>query len=155
MTSRKQKPPSAQLGLGILPSTTSLAPPQAPLEHLKNDAAVDGGIPKPSRDPSLPPSPAGTPRGTFPEKVSVAAGLDLESFDDYDDSAKHDDVPRLRLVDPPAPIPRVIVELVGEVFEVSRLRDNGTTVACVMWTRDELLELVRRAQSALEMSDGT
>jgi hypothetical protein len=79
--------------------------------------------------------------------------LDLESFDDYDDSAIVDDVPRLHLVDPPRDAPTVIVEIVGDVFEVSRLRDNGTTVACVMWTRTELEELQRRIVAALEMSN--
>lgn len=85
--------------------------------------------------------------------MTPAADLDLESFDDYDDGAVVDSVPRLHLVDPPAPSPRVIVEAVGEVFEVSRLRDNGTTVACVMWTRSELEELQRRITAALEMSE--
>ena len=56
------------------------------------------------------------------------------------------------MVDPPRESPRVIVECVGESFEVSRLRDNGSTVACVMWTRDELIELRGRIDSALEMS---
>jgi hypothetical protein len=50
-------------------------------------------------------------------------------------------------------VPRVIVEVIGDGrYEVSRLRDNGTTVACVMWTRDELEELISRVRAALEMS---
>ncbi len=85
----------------------------------------------------------------------MAADLDLESFDDYDDAETVEGVPRLHLVDPPREAPTVIVEAVGDVFEVSRLRDNGTTVACVMWTRKELEELQRRITAALEMNDGT
>jgi hypothetical protein len=78
------------------------------------------------------------------------AGTNLDDFDDYDDAAMHDDVPRLRLVDPPREV-SIIVEAVGEGFEVCRLRDNGTTCAAVMYTRKELEELIARAQSALEM----
>ena len=76
------------------------------------------------------------------EQVDPAA---VEALDDYDDRS------HLHLVDPPRPAPTVIVEAVGENFEVSRLRDNGTTVACVMWTRAELEELRRRIDAALEM----
>ena len=71
--------------------------------------------------------------------------MPVEDFDDYDDA------PHLHLVDPPPVMPVVIVEAVGENFEVSRLRDNGSTVACVMWTRPELEELRRRIDAALEM----
>ncbi len=78
--------------------------------------------------------------------VEVPVSFDLDELDDY----PHDET-RLRLVDPPAPMPRVIVEAVGQRFEVSRLRDNGTTVANVSWTRDELEELIRRASAALEV----
>lgn len=83
--------------------------------------------------------------------------VDLEEYDDYDDHSG--DAPKLRLVDPPAPMPRVIVELVGsgpkgDTFEVSRLRSNGNTVASVMWTRDELQELIERASAALKL-EGT
>ncbi len=120
MASRKKEPPSAQLGLGL---------------------------PAQVRDPSLPPTAPARSGGIV--HPPSAADLDLESFDDYDDDAKHEDVPRLRLVDPPRDAPTVIVESVGEVFEVSRLRDNGTTVACVMWTRKELEELQRRIEAAL------
>jgi hypothetical protein len=77
--------------------------------------------------------------------------VDLETFDDYDELSTVDGVPRLRLVDPPRDGPSVIVESVGEVFEVSRLRDNGTTVASVMYTRKELIELRDRILAALEM----
>ncbi len=88
------------------------------------------------------------PEATSPSVpfVEVPTAFDLDELDDY----PHDET-RLRLVDPPAPMPTVIVEAVGKVFEVSRLRDNGTTVACVMWTRDELKELIRRATAALEI----
>lgn len=78
--------------------------------------------------------------------VEVEVAYDLDELDDY-----HEDATRLRLVDPPAPMPRVIVEAVGKCFEVSRLRDNGTTVACVIWSRDELSELVKRVEAALKM----
>ncbi len=87
-------------------------------------------------DPTPPPVPF----------VEVPTAFDLDELDDYPEDAT-----RLRLVDPPSPMPTVIVEAVGKVFEVSRLRDNGGTVACVMWTRDELKELIRRASAALEV----
>ena len=80
--------------------------------------------------------------------VEVPTTVDLETFDDYAEDATH-----LRLVDPPAPFVGVIVEAVGRVFHVSRLRDNGSTVATVVWTRSELEELLRRGYAALEMSD--
>ncbi len=78
--------------------------------------------------------------------VEVNTTFDLDELDDYSEDAT-----RLHLVDPPPPMPSVIVEAVGRGFEVSRLRDNGSTVACVMWTRDELKELIRRASAALEV----
>lgn len=87
-------------------------------------------------DPTPPPVP----------HVEVSTTYDLDDLDDYPEDAT-----RLRLVDPPAPMPTVIVESVGKNFEVSRLRDNGTTVACVMWTRKELEELRRRIDAALEI----
>lgn len=77
--------------------------------------------------------------------------VDIESFDDYDDTDEVDGVSRLYLVDAPRKAPTVIVEAVGAAFEVSRLRDGGTTVASVMWTREELKELVARIRAALEM----
>ncbi len=98
--------------------------------------------------PSLPPT--STLRSSEPPIEPSAA--DLDSFDDYDDLAPVDGVPRLRLADPPRDAPTVIVETVGDHFEVSRLRDNGTTVACVMWTRSELEELQRRIAAALELT---
>lgn len=134
------------LGLDLPPTRATPSPPEV--------SGVDGGL-RPSPDPSLPPSPG--PPSNDPvfrpgsEALGAAADLDLESFDDYDDAASVDGIPKLRLVDPPAPMPSVIVELVGERYEVSRLRENGTTVACVMYTRTELEELIRRAQAALEM----
>lgn len=130
---------------------------------MAEDAVVDVRAPEPSRGLSLP-LPAHDPlqghRDAAPPAststvvvASAAADLDLESFDDYDDAAHVDGVPKLRLLDPPRDAPSVIVEAVGEGFEVSRLRDNGTTVACVMWTRTELEELKRRIVAALEMSN--
>jgi hypothetical protein len=91
--------------------------------------------------PEEKPSPVPLP------EIPPPASFDLDDLDDYPEDAT-----RLRLVDPPAPMPTVIVEAVGRVFEVSRLRDNGTTVACVMWTRSELEELIRRATAALEVT---
>ena len=88
---------------------------------------------------SLPPPP---PPAVALGEADLAPVHDL---DDYDDGA------HLHLVDPPRPAPTVIVEAVGENFEVSRLRDNGSTVACVIWTRPELEELQRRIVAALEM----
>lgn len=93
--------------------------------------------------------------------VDSGQGVDpasLEDFDDYDELEEVEPgIPRLRLVDPLAPMPRVIVELVdegpkGQTFEVSRLRSNGNTVASVMWTRDELEELIDRVRAALEVA---
>lgn len=78
--------------------------------------------------------------------VEVPTSFDLDELDDYSEDAT-----RLRLVDPPSPMPKVIVEAVGKHFEVSRLRDNGTTVACVSWTREEILELAGRIKAALEV----
>ncbi len=87
---------------------------------------------------TLPITPAPLPLGE--------PALDLDELDDYDETEHV-----LRLADPPHPSPSVIVELVGDRFEVSRLRDNGTTVANVNWTRAELKELIMRAESALEL----
>jgi hypothetical protein len=100
---------------------------------------VDTSRPRPSHDLSLPVAEptTGTP---------LPADYDLESYDDYDDGSKAEYIDSLRS------IPSVIVEMVGDAYEVSRLRDNGTTVACVMWTRAELEELRRRIDAALEMS---
>jgi hypothetical protein len=136
MASKKKQAPSAQLGLGALMSTQP--PASAPMNpnHLPEGAAVDMRAPVPS-PPATPP--------TTPSDV------DLESFDDYDDAASVNGIPRLRLVDPPRDAPTVIVEAVGDKFEVCRLRDNGTTSACVIWTRKELEELQRRIAAALEM----
>ena len=83
-----------------------------------------------------------------PPLVETVEGPDPEAVDALDD---YDDRAHLHLVDPPRPAPTVIVEAVGENFEVSRLRDTGSTVACVMWTRPELEELRRRIDAALEM----
>lgn len=161
MAAKKKNVTSAQLGLGALTSTPSPASVPVNPNRLPEDAVVDVRAPEPSRGLSLPlpahdPLPghldsASSESTSTVVMASAAADLDLESFDDYDDGAVVDSVPRLHLVDPPAPSPRVIVEAVGEVFEVSRLRDGGTTVACVMWTRSELEELQRRITAALEM----
>ena len=155
MASNKKNVTSAQLGLGALTSTPIPASVPGTPNALAEDAVVDVRAPEPSRGLGLPPVLLDRPApgvGTL-VRSEAAADLDLESFDDYDDGAVVDSVPRLHLVDPPAPSPRVIVEAVGEVFEVSRLRDGGTTVACVMWTRSELEELQRRITAALEMSE--
>jgi hypothetical protein len=87
-------------------------------------------------------------QGIMPPRVHQ--DIDLDSFDDYDDQATHEDVPRLRLADPPREV-SIIVEAVGDGFEVCRLRDNGTTVASVMYTRKELEELAGRISAALEV----
>ncbi len=153
MASKKKTAlPSAQMGLGLAPPSTHFpALPLTPPNNQTYGATVDGGV-RPSL-PALPdPSDQASSRFTL-GGVKPAAPVDLDSFDDYDDAAHHEDVPRLRLLDPPRDAPTVIVEAVGERFEVSRLRNNGTTVASVMWTRSELKELIMRATSALEMSD--
>lgn len=105
---------------------------------------------------SLPAKPLAAPpvaaSSVTPADLDRGEKVNLDDFDDYDDDVHEGEVPRLRLVDPPRPMPRVVVELIGaDRFEVSRLRDNGTTVASVMWTRDELAELITRAASALKM----
>jgi hypothetical protein len=140
---RKAKTPSDQLGFamplskgmaGPSPPSTSLGASHAP----ESTADLDFGS-----------------GGSMVSSVALEAGeteqLDLDSFDDYDDTAIVDDVPRIRLADPPRDAPTVIVESVGDHYEVSRLRDNGSTVACVMWTRTELEELRRRIDAALEI----
>ncbi len=124
---RKAKPPSPQLGLTLGPSRG----PSLPIQ------ASSGVVPA-----VLAPEP---------KPFNESADLDLDSFDDYDDSETVDNVARLRLADPPKAAPRVIVEATEYGYEVSRLRHNGTTVACVSWTRSELEELIMRATSALEI----
>ncbi len=154
---RKPKPPSPQLGFFTLPPTpTNASAVENP--NLGSQGASVGGRVK-DRAPSLPPPAVDSLQALGPPPIGVVsasgtADLDLDSFDDYDDAQHVEGVPRLRLVDPPKPSPRVIVEAVGEGFEVSRLRDNGSTVACVSWTRSELEELRGRIRAALEMSDG-
>jgi hypothetical protein len=62
--------------------------------------------------------------------------------------------PRLRVVPPPAPVPEseVIVEQTSDGrFEVSLLRNHGTTVAAVFYTRAQLEQLIARAGAALEV----
>ncbi len=128
MASRKRKPDSPQIGLSF--GGPSL---QTPTVESREDCATHDVIAELRR---------------VPEQES--ADLDLESFDDYDDTAVHEEVPRLRLVDPPQEV-RVIVEANRDGFWVSRLRHSGTTVASVQWTRSELEELIGRAQAALEV----
>ncbi len=99
------------------------------------------------------PTPSISEATSLPDVAAVAdsdRAVDLETFDDYDDAVQVEGVPRLRLVDPPRE-ERVIVESIGGEFEVSRIR--GTSCfARVMWTREELVELVSRATAALETS---
>lgn len=73
---------------------------------------------------------------------SLVPHIPPEELDHYEDPAAIPD-PDHKVV--------VLVECVGEGYEVSRLRDNGSTSACVSWTRAELVELVSRAQAALAM----
>ncbi len=84
-----------------------------------------------------------------PLEPADLSSVDLEELDDYDDGATVGDVPRLRLVDPPRLV-GVIVEATATGFETSKLTHNGTCWARVHWTRDELVELIGRAQAALE-----
>ncbi len=105
--------------------------------------------------PSLPSSPdllVSASVATVPAQVTADLGqyFNVEDLDDYDDAAFVEDVPRLRLLDPPREV-SVIVEAVGESFEVSRLREGGTTVATVTWTRKEIEELAMRIRAALEV----
>ncbi len=164
MASRKRKTESPQMGLGLpfraesqcAPDSPDFVSAGSPLQNRRETA--DSGPAAPhgptlslSLSPSDPLPGPGASGGNIPNALG-ATDLDLESFDDYDDHAIVGDVPRLRLVDPPRECPSVIVEaLECGHFEVSRLRNNGTTVANVRYTRKELEELVMRAQSALEM----
>lgn len=93
--------------------------------------------------PSAEPSPVPLP------EVPPPASFDLDALDDYPE-----DEARLRLVDPPAPMPTVIVEAaeVGK-FWVTQIRNDGGSSASWKWTRKELEELIRRATAALEMSE--
>jgi hypothetical protein len=74
-----------------------------------------------------------------PAEAGDATGAD--DLDDYDDAA--------HVADPTPPVPHVIVEAAGDSFEVARMRDDGTTVARVTWTRDELTELMGRCRAVL------
>ena len=91
--------------------------------------------------PSAEPSPVPLP------EIPPPANFDPESLDDY-----QEDATRLHLVDPPAPMPSIIVEATEIGFWVSRLRNDGTSSAAVLYSRKELEELIRRATAALEMS---
>lgn len=93
-----------------------------------------------------PPPPTPKPLVQIVEVQSPS--FDLDDLDDY-----AEDETRLKLVDPPAPAPTVIVEACELGFWVSRLRDNGTSSASVLWSRKELQELQRRINAALRMTD--
>ncbi len=139
MASRKKKTESLSLGLS-LPSPVEAS---FPLTAPTSTADLGREIPSlPVRDPFKLPDPIMAP--------PVVSPADLESFDDYDDTALHDDVPRIRLVDPPKSV-GVIVEATASGFETSKLTHQGTCWARVSWTREELVELIARAQAALEM----
>ncbi len=126
------------------------------MDHVRREGAADreGRVKPTPRTESLLAKLDAMPAENMDLKKAVRAKLLAEpphvdvalDLDDYDDG------PHLHLVDPPPPAPNVIVEAVGEGFEVSRLRDNGTTVACVRWTKPELLELIARAQAALKVT---
>lgn len=60
----------------------------------------------------------------------------------------------VRLVPPPEPVPEcdVIIEALDDGrYIVSLLRDHGTTVAAVTYTRAQLKMLLRRIPAALEI----
>lgn len=59
--------------------------------------------------------------------------------------------PRLRLVPPPEKDIIIVEALDDGMFWISRLRESGTTVAAVRYTRAELDELRRRIDAALEV----
>lgn len=122
MASKKKKTESLSLGLALPASGTGATNPTGP--------------------PSL-------TDGKERQAESVQA-VDLESFDDYDDSVSHEDVPKLRLVDPPKLV-GVIVEATDKGYWVSKITHNGTCWSQSYWSKSELLELINRAQSALEV----
>ena len=73
-----------------------------------------------------------------------AAPVDAEGSDDLDD---YDDA--ARVADPTPPAPHVIVEMASGGYCLARMRDDGTTVARVFYTRAELVELMARCRAAL------
>lgn len=147
MASRKRKPDSPQIGLTFAgpslphPPAFTHQSPTRPIESDARDLDRDAADLVPLEIRVQVPAESS---GTYPEATN------LESFDDYDDQAAYEDGPRIRLVDPPREV-AIIVEAVGDSFEVCRLRDNGTTVASVMYTRKELIELQSRIAAALEV----
>lgn len=168
MASRKRKPSSPQIGLSFAGPSLPVSTEGNQVQCLANPASAGGSIgltePKPAdlgssfngglRD-SRGASEDGALGRTHQDAGSNPAepfNVDLDSFDDYDDEQVHDDVPRLRLVDPPREV-SIIVESSDTGFWVSRLRDNGTTWASVLYSRKELEELAGRIASALMVNE--
>lgn len=148
MASRKREPslPQSNLsfrGPSLSPSPAAIPQPiHPPPRHPPSVSVTDlrtatdlGRVSEASALAAITPVVAPNEAGTFV----------LEELDDYDDA------PKLHLVDPPRQVSVIVECLSADRFEVSRLRDNGTTVAAVMYSRKELIELVNRAQAALEM----
>ena len=98
-------------------------------------------------DLSLPPSETQhLPSVPATSAVDLDRGVieaELAAFDDYAEPEESID---------PASVARVVVESVGaDCFEVAKFGWRGMAVARVVWTRDELRELIGRAQAALEV----
>jgi hypothetical protein len=74
-----------------------------------------------------------------PTSPEDTVATDLHEFDDY----IYDDNP-----DPALPV-LVFIEACRGGYWISRLRDDGTSVASVHWTRNELMELRCRLDEAL------
>lgn len=142
LMARKVKRPSPQLGLSL--PTVGLTP-SGIFDHATGTTVIQSADLGSAKEMAT---------STLIDSSPHESTIDLDTFDDYDDSGHINGTPRLRLLDPPKPSPRVIVEAAEDVFWVSRLRDNGTTSATVMWTRSELEELQSRISAALEVSDG-
>lgn len=107
-----------------------------------------------------------TPQGTGSLFASMPPAKPLpkpEAMHGYADQFGGEDFPsdtsvveerKLRIVPPPATTPEseVIIEPTGDGrYVVSLLRDHGTTVACVKYTRAQLEMLLRRIPAALEV----
>lgn len=123
MAAKKKDVDTLSLGLS-LPSPTSVVGSTGPVQ-VRHEAPADS---------------CQAEAGPFP----------LDELDDYDDESTEPDPPK---------VVNVFVELVGksidgqtsDLFEVSRLRNNGASFARVMFRRDELEELITRAQDALRV----